>query len=117
MSSIDTDHVVVSVGTISHTVEYTVAGAGPMTMDYGHQQFTPQQAVVTVERQVGREWAVKAFIARGLRVLKSGKNGQDMRERNVCRGQLIDGRWVPMPADDAPAWVHDLIAQTIQDAQ
>ncbi|WP_420878970.1 hypothetical protein [Rhodococcus sp. (in: high G+C Gram-positive bacteria)] len=117
MTSLSAEQVLVSVGTITRTVEYTVAGAGPMTMDYGHQQFTPRQAVVTVEQPAGRQWAVKTFIVRGPRLLKSGKDGQDVRERNVCRRQHVDGQWVPIPEENAPEWVHDLIDQTIRRAQ
>ncbi|MDH6284033.1 hypothetical protein [Prescottella agglutinans] len=117
MSDTSTARVAFTAHTVTRTVEYTIDGAGPMTMGWGYQQFTPRRLVVTVERTADADWAMKAVVAHGPRLLKSGKDGQDMRERDLhTRVSGVDGL-VYCLVPEAPDWVDDCVHHTMREAR
>ncbi|NKS77975.1 hypothetical protein GS539_19320 [Rhodococcus hoagii] len=107
-----------AISTITRTVEYTIDGADPMTMSYGHQQFTPRRLIVTVSGAPGVTPGLLDCTAYGPRRLKSGKDGQEERDRNLRNGYVNDGgKWVYRIDPNAPQWVTDCVNQTIGDFQ
>lgn len=113
----NTGQVTAGVDTVTRTVEYVIDGAEPMTMSWGHQQFRPRRLVVTVERTAEADWKMKAVDAHGPRLLKSGKDGGEERERDLCAGVRRDEGWIHVVDPDAPQWAADCVERTIREAR
>lgn len=115
--TISASQVAAGVHRVTRTVEYLIDGAEPMKMSYGYRQFTPRRLVVTVERASDVDWRMKAVVADGPRLLKSGKHGQEERERDLRPRVSRDGGWINILDPDAPQWVADCVGQTIREAR
>lgn len=106
-----------TVRNITRTVEFTIEGSEPVVMSYGEQRFTPRRLVVTVAGAPGATPDLIDCTGYGPRLLKSGKDGQEERDRDFRAGYYDGEKWAYAIESHAPQWVTDCVNQAIREFQ